>query len=82
MKRYLTYEQVADARALTGAMKLRYLAYMRARWADTEAQKSQDGYADEWARRFQNGVEYSASDSGGQRILLEAYPEIYCGGVK
>lgn len=64
-----TYEEVADAVGLEGSARGRYLVYMAARWPDTEAQKSRDGYAIEWAERFKGGYEYAASDRQGQQIL-------------
>ncbi len=66
-----TYQEVARAHGLTGVTARRYISYMRTRWADTEGQKSRDGYAGEWAERFKHGREYSASDSTGQRVLKE-----------
>ena len=64
-----TYEQVADKVGLTEPVRWKFLVYMANRWPDTEAQKSEDGYAAEWAHRFLNGVEYGASDQEGQAIL-------------
>ena len=64
-----TYEQVADHMGLTDPIRWRFLVYMSNRWPDTEAQKSADGYAGEWAYRFLHGDEYVDSDLEGQRIL-------------
>ena len=65
----LTYEEVAAAARLNKTTAKRFVQYMRARWADTEKQKSGDGYAAEWAERFKDGDEYAASDRVGQSIL-------------
>ena len=63
------YEEVANIVGLEGMKRKRFLQYMRMRWEGTEEQKSSDGYAEEWAWRFQDGLEYQCSDSNGQRVL-------------
>jgi len=64
-----TYEGVATEMKLDAPTAMRYVQYMRTRWPEKEALHCQVGYAQEWAARFQAGVEYSASDSHGQAIL-------------
>jgi hypothetical protein len=64
-----TYDSVADAAGLENPQRERYIAYMRARWADDEEVKCAVGYALEWAYRFKYGEEYTASDSEGQATL-------------
>jgi hypothetical protein len=65
----MTYEEVGVKVGLEGKNLARFVAYMQARWADTEEQKSRDGYAEEWAMRFKAGAEYHASDGVGQEVL-------------
>ena len=67
------YADVANTHFLQGDVLMRFLEYMRLRWADTETQKSIDGYADEWAERFKNGIEYECSDSIGRGFLDMLY---------
>lgn len=64
-----TYEEVANSVGLEGIKRERFLQYMKMRWEGTEEQKSSDGYAEEWAWRFLNGLEYRCSDNEGQRVL-------------
>lgn len=64
-----TYEQVADEMKLEEPVRWRFLVYMANRWPDTEEMKCQTGYAQEWAHRFMNGIEYAASDREGQAVL-------------
>ena len=75
-----TYAQVADYANLMGITKALYIAYMTTRWANTEEQKSKDGYAFEWAERFRRGVEYEVSDSVGQAVL-KGLSSVYKGKV-
>lgn len=65
----MTYEEVGVKGGLEGKTLARYVAYMTARWAKTESQKCQDGYAEEWAMRFKSGAEYHASDMEGEAVL-------------
>jgi hypothetical protein len=71
-----TYEEVAKEARLLPYTKDIFLAYMRARWADSEYIKCATGYATEWAERFANGIAYEASDSEGKRILGDIYRTI------
>ena len=64
-----TYNDLAREAGLDEYTASRFVAYMTARWADTEAQKCRDGYAREWIERFRCGIEYAASDSTGRAIL-------------
>jgi hypothetical protein len=64
-----TYAEVAKLYKLDELQTKRYVAYMKARWPDTEERKCSDGYAAEWAKRFQIGCEYGCSDADGQKIL-------------
>jgi hypothetical protein len=66
-----TYEEVAKKHDLPLDTAERFIMYMRRRWGnpEDEAVKCQVGYASEWADRFLYMLEYSASDSEGQRIL-------------
>ena len=66
-----TYEEVGIDTGLDGIQLKLYIAYMKKRWADTEEQKSQDGYATEWAERFLTNREWECSDSQGQLVLKE-----------
>ena len=67
----MTYEEIAEQVGLERRTLGRYLEYMKSRWADSEEIKCRVGYAREWALRFKNGIEYSASDSHGRRVLFE-----------
>lgn len=64
-----TYEEVAKGCGLDAATAARFCHYMRTRWAVEESTQCQVGYAQEWANRFKNKVEFAASDSEGQEIL-------------
>ena len=64
-----SYEEVAKKAELDEKTTKRYIAYMRKRWPNSENEKCQVGYAGEWALRFKDGIEYTASDSEGQHIL-------------
>ena len=66
-----TYEEVAKTHNLPLDTAERYVLYMKRRWADEEEIQCQTGYAEEWAERFMAGIEFSASDSEGKRILRE-----------
>ena len=67
--RYPTYEEVAEAYEMPEEMKTRYVEYMRTRWAEAEAMECAVGYAQEWAGRFINGVEFGSSDTISRSIL-------------
>jgi len=71
-----TYEEIATAVGLKGEVFENYIHYMRERWADTEKQKCNDGYAREWANRFRDSVEHLMSDSVGQAILEKRWSEL------
>ncbi len=47
-----TYREISEHYGLKGITADLYVAYMLKRWANTEEQKCQDGYAQEWAERF------------------------------
>lgn len=64
-----TFEEVAEKIGLSEETTARYLKYMKARWADQEGLQCATGYAQEWAIRFQDRREYSASDSTGIAVL-------------
>jgi len=68
-----TYEEIARDNELDTVTTIRFVKYMRVRWGNPEDErvKCLVGYADEWAIRFKNGMEYSASDLEGQRILKQ-----------
>jgi hypothetical protein len=65
----MTYEEIGIKNGLDSTTLARYVAYMQARWADTETQKCQDGYAEEWAVRFKSKAEYFAADAVGTAVL-------------
>ncbi len=65
-----SYEQVAGQIGLDELTTKRFVRYMRTRWADEEATQCATGYAEEWALRFKNKIEYGASDREGQRLLI------------
>jgi len=44
---------------LEGKTKERYIRYMRLRWSNEEEIQCKTGYAEEWAMRFKNGIEYA-----------------------
>jgi hypothetical protein len=71
-----TYEEVARRAGLQPIVRELYLHYMRVRWEETEEQKCRDGYAMEWAIRFKEGREFSASDSTG-RVILQSMCSLY-----
>ena len=71
-----TYEEVADKVGLRGKRKELYVKYMRERWDEEELQV-RTGYAQEWAERFLDGIEFEASDSDGKKILYRLYREVY-----
>lgn len=71
------YESIARRNGLDYETSGRFIAYMRARWADEEVLQCETGYADEWAERFAGGQEFSASDLHGQATLKRLYPERY-----
>lgn len=64
-----TFEEVAEKCGLEGKTKERYIRYMRLRWSNEEEIQCKTGYAEEWAMRFKNGVEYASSDDEGQWML-------------
>jgi hypothetical protein len=64
-----TYVEVGLNNGLRDEKLSLYVAYMKERWESTEVQKCSDGYANEWAYRFLNDIEYNASDSTGKQIL-------------
>ena len=66
-----TYEEVGIDTGLDGLRLKLYIDYMKKRWADTEEQKSRDGYAQEWAGRFLSNREWECSDGQGQMVLKE-----------
>lgn len=68
-----TYLKVGRDAGLDGNRLVLFVAYMKARWTDTEESKCRHGYAGEWAGRFQKGIEFSASDLEGQRLLDKLY---------
>jgi hypothetical protein len=64
-----TFKEVAEKVGLSEETTARYLKYMKARWANQESLQCATGYAQEWAVRFQEGREYSASDNTGVSVL-------------
>jgi hypothetical protein len=68
-----TYDEIANAAGLSPQTAQRFVRYMRTRWADEEATHCHPhvGYAREWAERFRYGMEYTASDDLGQRVLRQ-----------
>lgn len=68
MNKY-TYLMVGKKNKLDGLQLIRYVNYMASRWHKEEEMNCKTGYADEWAERFRKGIEYEASDLGGQAIL-------------
>ena len=75
-----TYNEVAESYKMPFDMKIRFLRYMRTRWGkpEDEERHCMVGYAQEWATRFINGVEFGCSDSVGREILrkIDADPEM------
>ena len=69
MKKCITYEQVANRAGLTGIKKERFVEYMSMRWGRTELSNCRSGYAEEWADRFNNSMEWLFSDKEGKQIL-------------
>ena len=66
-----TYKEIAERNGMGESMAKRYVNYMTTRWANNEECNCLCGYAQEWATRFIDGVEFEASDSEGQAILKE-----------
>jgi len=66
-----TYKEIADRNKMPQEMKERFVTYMKMRWSDEEEIQCQTGYAQEWAERFLNHVEYGCSDGVGRGILVE-----------
>jgi len=68
-----TYNEVAEEIKLQEPTKTRFIAYMRLRWGDPRDEdiKCRVGYAQEWALRFKDGLEYQYSDLEGQQILKQ-----------
>ena len=68
MDAIMTYEQLADREGLTGALRARFIYYMRHRIFD-ESSVCRYNYGMVWVDRFKRGEEYSCSDSAGQELL-------------
>ena len=66
---FTTYRKLGNYWILDENLREIFIDYMTERWKDTERQKCLDGYAQEWAMRFKNGVAYAYSDTIGQGIL-------------
>jgi len=66
-----TFYEVGKSERLKGKMLERYVEYMKRRWGKEEHLQCKSGYAKEWAWRFYNRIEYSASDNIGRRVLQE-----------
>lgn len=66
-----TYQEVAEKVGLIGIIKTLYLIFMRTRWEKEEKKQCETGYADHWAMRFKNGMEYKCSDYEGRELLKE-----------
>lgn len=64
-----TFREVGAEEGLEGFRLERFVLYMKKRWAKEESMQCQTGYAAEWAQRFMNGIEYSASDIDGRAVL-------------
>jgi len=64
-----TYKDVADEVGLKGEIRIKYLAFMIARWEREEQTQCVTGYAREWAEKFKAKLEYICADSLGQSIL-------------
>lgn len=67
------YKRIASDSGLQGATAKLYVMYMTERWPDGEM----EGYATEWAGRFQAGYEFNASDTTGQRVLMRIQRLLY-----
>jgi hypothetical protein len=70
-----TYLFVGHKAGLEGNRLVLYIAYMKARWEDSEEPKCRHGYAMEWAERFKRGAEYCHSNGEGQKLLDKLYKE-------
>jgi len=80
-----TYEAIAKKVGLDELTTLRYLKFMKTRWADQEEQHCKCSYATEWAKRFKRKSEFSDADTSGQQTLLAIDAEITkerCKGLK
>jgi len=69
----LTYKEVGKAVGMKPLMLARYTTYMQYRWKEQERTQCLSGYAQEWAERFKSGMEYSASDGAGRKLLDEIH---------
>jgi len=65
----VTYQEAGRSEGLEGETLRRFINYMTTRWAGDEKLNCCCGYAQEWARRFKGGREFSASDFTGQTVL-------------
>jgi hypothetical protein len=69
------YREVADKYNMQGKIRERFLKYMETRWPEPN-EKSQVGYAGEWAVRFINGIEFEKSDMEGKEVLRQIMEQI------
>lgn len=67
----MTYREVGIETGLRNKRLEDYVSYMIIRWSNDEQLNCQCGYAQEWADRFNNGIEFQSSDLIGQRILQD-----------
>ena len=65
----LCHEKIGREVGLSERTLARFVTYMRTRWASEEKLHCATGYSREWAERFAEGREYSASDLTGQKVL-------------
>lgn len=64
-----TYAAVAEIFKLDDHTANLYVRYMQARWPGKEDEHCRYGYAQEWAIRFQEKLEWQASDREGREVL-------------
>lgn len=69
-----TYEDVAKEVGLDEQTTARFVAYMRERWANQETLHCAVGYAQKWAQRFKDRIEWEASDATGRMLLRKGAP--------
>ena len=65
----ITYVDIVNAWIKDFDIRERCLKYLHHRWHDEEKENCLNGFAVDWARKFQNRIEFSTSDSEGRMIL-------------
>lgn len=64
-----TFVEIGYTAGLRKKTLERYVLYMWIRWRGEEENMCRNGYAQEWADRFNSGIEYGSSDTEGKQIL-------------